>query len=77
MGQTTVFHHVRVFDGERVLVTSFSGHRVSLWKATDLTPIANFSTGQWSPDGVCSDGAHFWVALYDTNTVSNGRLARF
>jgi hypothetical protein len=64
------------FDGERILITSFVGHRVSLWKATDLTPIANFSTGQWSPDGACSDGAHFWVALYNTNALP-GRLARF
>jgi hypothetical protein len=51
------------FDGERILVTN-SGDFVSLWKATDLTPIGNFTmpTGS-TPFGVCSDGINFWITL--------------
>jgi DNA-binding beta-propeller fold protein YncE len=61
------------FDGERILVTNFSGGSVSLWKASDLTPIGTFSVGTGTnPSGVCSDGLNFWVTLYGT-----GQLARF
>lgn len=60
------------FDGERILVTNL-GDSVSLWKASDLTPIGSFSTGAGSaPGGVCSDGLNFWIALFNT-----GKLARF
>jgi hypothetical protein len=60
------------FDGERVLVTNFSGS-VSLWKAADLSPLGSVSAGIGSnPLGACSDGLHFWVALGATS-----RLARF
>jgi S-layer homology domain len=31
------------FDGERILVTNTNGDSVSLWKASDLTPIGTFS----------------------------------
>jgi hypothetical protein len=61
------------FDGERILVTNFLGHRVSLWKAADLIPLGSVSTGANSgPLGACSDGLNFWVTLAGTN-----RLARF
>lgn len=61
------------FDGERVLITNFSGDKVSLWKATDLTSLGDFSTGTGSsPYGACSDGQYFWIGLSGTN-----RLARF
>jgi hypothetical protein len=60
------------FDGERILVTDFGGN-LSLWKASDLTPMGAFSTGPNTiPFGVCSDGVNFWVTLYGT-----GKLARF
>ena len=59
------------FDGERVLVTNISGNSVSLWKAADLTPLGFFPTGANSnPEGVCSDGANFWVALQNTRAVA-------
>jgi DNA-binding beta-propeller fold protein YncE len=62
------------FDGERMLVTSNDGNSVSLWKASDLTPIGNFSTGApgFGAFGACSDGLNFWITLFNT-----GKLARF
>jgi hypothetical protein len=57
-----------VFDGERILVTNFLGHSVSLWKATDLTPIRSISLNS-TPYGACSDGINFWV------TTSSSLLA--
>jgi hypothetical protein len=61
------------FDGERILITNGGADSVSLWKASDLTPIGSFSTGaNTSPFGVCSDGLNFWITLYGP-----GNLARF
>jgi hypothetical protein len=61
------------FDGQRILVTNNSGDSVSLWKASDLTPIGAFSTGaDTDPWGVCSDGQYFWITLQGTD-----QLARF
>jgi hypothetical protein len=58
---------------ERLLVTNNTGNSVSLWKATDLTPIGTFSTGSSTgPLGACSDGVNFWVTLFSAN-----KLARF
>lgn len=60
------------FDGERILVTS-SVFSVSMWKATDLSPIGSFSLGSSnSPFGACSDGLDFWITQ-----TGNGRLMRF
>jgi hypothetical protein len=60
------------FDGERILVTNFLGDSVSLWKASDLTPLGSVSTGAGSfPRGVCSDGLNFWI------TLENNMLGRF
>lgn len=60
------------FDGERILVTNFDDH-VSLWKASDLTPIGTFSTGTNTASiGACSNGVNFWITLF-----FNGKLARF
>jgi hypothetical protein len=60
------------FDGERILVTN-TGGSVSLWKATDLTPLGTFSTGGGThPNGVCSDGVNFWITL-----LNDDQLARF
>jgi hypothetical protein len=59
------------FDGERVLVTG--NNSVSLWKASDLSPIGTFATGaSTGPFGVCSSGPNFWITFSGT-----GKLARF
>lgn len=60
------------FDGERILVTNRSGQSVSLWRASDLTPIGSFPTGGGDPTGVCSDGINFWITFTGT-----GKLGRF
>jgi hypothetical protein len=61
------------FDGQRILVTNISGDSVSLWKATDLTPLGSVQTGtSSSPFIACSDGVNFWITLFDAH-----RLARF
>lgn len=67
------------FDGQRILITNEQGSSVSLWKATDLTPMGSFLTGLGDePMGACSDGLNFWIALPNTSNVQNpGRLARF
>lgn len=65
------------FDGERVLVgdsASSSGNTVSLWKATDLSPLGSVQVS-FAFDGVagvCSDGLNFWITLAHAN-----KLARF
>lgn len=59
------------FDGERVLITN--GSTVSLWKASDLTPLGVFS-GATSVARACSDGLSFWLTLEDGNP---GHLVRF
>jgi len=52
------------FDGERILVTNFLGDSVSLWNATDFTPLGALSTGASTfPFGACSDGLNFWISL--------------
>lgn len=51
------------FDGERVIVTNRDGDSVSLFKATDFTPIANVEIGVGSsPRAACSDGVNFWIS---------------
>jgi DNA-binding beta-propeller fold protein YncE len=61
------------FDGERILVTNSHAQSVSLWRASDLTPIGTFSTGaNTEPTGACSDGLNFWITLPPQN-----KLARF
>lgn len=61
------------FDGERILVTNGAGDSVSLWRATDFTPIGTVSTGAGTaPLGVCGDGLNFWITLQDAD-----KLARF
>jgi hypothetical protein len=64
------------FDGERILVVNKDGNSVSLWKASDLSPLGHFSTGTTggssSPAAVCSDGLNFWITL-----SGHDKLARF
>jgi hypothetical protein len=59
------------FDGQRLLVTSFAGDKVSLWKAADLTPLGSFGTGAGTnPVGACSDGMNFWITLSAPNQIA-------
>lgn len=61
------------FDGERILVTNDVGNSVTLFKATDLSIIANVPTGVSTlPYGACGDGINFWIKLQGT-----GNLLRF
>jgi hypothetical protein len=56
------------FDGERICVTNAAGRSVSLWKATDLSPIAAFDifgTTFLNSRGVCSDGITFFIGMRD------------
>jgi hypothetical protein len=61
------------FDGEHVLVTNFSGNTVTLFRAADLSFVANVATGPTTiPTNPCSDGVNFWVPLQNV-----GSLLRF
>jgi hypothetical protein len=65
--------YTAAFDGQRILVTTNGGNRLSLWKAADLTPLGSVSTGaSTAPYGACSDGINFWITL-----GLGQRLARF
>jgi len=68
------------FDGERICVTNASAQSVSLWKATDLSPITSVEIGVISPGfnprGVCSDGVTFFVGLRNPSGA-NGQIAHF
>ncbi len=60
------------FDGEIILVAN-GGNSVSMWKATDLSPVGSLGTDPGTfPVGACSDGLNFWVTFQGTN-----KLARF
>jgi hypothetical protein len=48
------------FDGERVLITNGT-ESVTVFKAADLSFVANVATGPGVPTGPCSDGVNFWV----------------
>jgi sugar lactone lactonase YvrE len=67
------------FDGERICVTNTSVGSVSLWKATDLSPIASTnlvpSIEGLSPRGICSDGVTFFVGM--RHPTGSGRIVRF
>lgn len=57
------------FDGERVLIVNQDG-TISLFRASNLAPIANFPTG-FQASNACSDGLNFWIPL------SPNQLARY
>ena len=59
------------FDGQRIMFANNSGNSVSMWRASDLTPLGSFPTGS-PPFGVCSDGINFWITL-----PFAGKVARF
>ncbi len=67
------------FDGERICVTNASGQSVSLWKASDLSPLGAFLItifGTENPRGVCSDGITFFVGIRH-QSGSTGYITRF
>jgi hypothetical protein len=60
------------FDGERILVTNVNGAFLSMWRATDLTPLGSIAIAPVAtvPTGVCSDGINFWVTLQGPDQVA-------
>jgi hypothetical protein len=61
------------FDGEQILVANLFGDTISLWKASNFTPMGSYSTGAGSkPLSACSDGINFWITL-----TASGKLLRF
>jgi hypothetical protein len=63
------------FDGQRVLITGYTGQTVSLWKAADLSPLGSIPTGaSTQPFGAASDGINFWVTL---SALTVSKLVRF
>jgi hypothetical protein len=67
------------FDGERICVTNASAGSVSLWKATDLSPITSVDvvSSNYNPLGVCSDGVTFFVGLRSALGSTVGFIAPF
>ena len=61
------------FDGERVLVCDNGNSSVSLFRASDFTPISTLSVGSGigPPTSACSDGVNFWIGS------QNNLVARF
>ena len=59
------------FDGERICVTNTAADSISLWKATDLSPIVSVNLcpgcSTFHPRGICSDGTHFFVGMCDSS----------
>ena len=65
---------VAAFDGERILVVHANG--VSLWNASDLSPLGSLLVGVGPhPGSACSDGLNFWITIGTGGGV--GYLARF
>jgi len=57
------------FDGQRILVTNRGGG-LSLFKATDLSPLGTFPLSLSSiPFGACSDGSSFWVSFQAIDSI--------
>jgi hypothetical protein len=58
------------FDGQRILVANLADS-VSLWQATDLTPLGSVSVPAGSfPAGACSDGINFWITFVNTRKLA-------
>jgi len=66
------------FDGERICVANNGAGTVSLWKATDLSPITSFEIypGRNSRS-VCSDGVTFFVGMHDPIGPFDAQIIRF
>jgi DNA-binding beta-propeller fold protein YncE len=58
------------FDGIRVLVTNNAGASVTVFKAADLSFVANAPVAASSnPYRACSDGINFWVTLLSADAL--------
>jgi hypothetical protein len=67
------------FDGERICVTNTAAKSVSLWKASDLSPLGAFNLTEaitLNPRGVCSDGTTFFVGMRE-QLGGSGVIYRF
>jgi YVTN family beta-propeller protein len=65
------------FDGERILAVNKTGKSVSLWKATDLSPLGSVIISETETlGGACSDGLNFWITLSESPGGIN-HLLRF
>jgi len=65
--------HQAAFDGQRIMVTNWAGDSVSLFRASDLSIIGNYSTGLGESslvNGVCSDGASFWISFSGVSVIA-------
>lgn len=52
------------FDGQRIMIGNNTGNSLTLFKAADMSLIANVPTGaNTGPSGICSAGIDFWVPL--------------
>jgi hypothetical protein len=60
------------FDGQRILAANRGS--ISLWKASDLTPMGSFSIAQNNNPRATSDGINFWILL---SGAGGNFLARF
>jgi hypothetical protein len=63
------------FDGRRILLPNAIEGSVSLWDAASLAPLGSFPLPPAFPEGVCSDGLNFWIAL--SSGTGTDKLARF
>ena len=63
------------FDGERVLVCNSQNNRLSLFKATDFTPLGNLLLTNYNPIRACSDGQTFFISSQQPD--GTGILLRF
>jgi hypothetical protein len=63
------------FDGERVLVCNTVNKSLSLFKATDFTPLGHVFTPNYTPYKACSDGLSFFISCQRFD--GGGSLLRF
>jgi hypothetical protein len=61
------------------MVTNFLGDSLSLWKATDLTPLGSISVGfpTGGPFNVCGDGQDFWVTLRSDGAGGGSTIKKY
>ncbi|HKA35601.1 MAG TPA: hypothetical protein VKH43_02215 [Thermoanaerobaculia bacterium] len=63
---------IAAFDGRRMLIWNADFSAISLWRASDMTPIGAVAPPSDVVTDICSDGLHFWLALPNA-----GQIARF
>ena len=58
------------FDGERIVVPNYYANAATVFKAADLSVMAQTSLGAGAgPSGACSDGIDLWIPLTATNRI--------